>query len=327
MTFPSLISRAGLLLGSVVLLQACQSLPQSQQLRENPPDNVAQQRDIDELPFYPQQQYYCGPTTLAEIYNYYSFAITPEQIAPKLFIPGKDGSLQLEMVAASRQYNFLAYAQRGSLRQIIQLVDEARPVIVLQNLSIAWLPMWHYAVVKGYDLVKSELILHTGVTANHRVSFELFERTWQRGDYWMFVPVPAGDISEHFDPFTYIQAAYDLMQVGKDAAAIDSLQSATKHWPQQWLSFLLLGNYYLHKELPEALKWYKQGLAYGQNQASYLNNYAYGLAVAGCQKSAETLIQQAVVLAPQDANTLDTQQQIISGKLAPDKPAVSCTDF
>jgi hypothetical protein len=30
-------------------------------------------------------------------------------------------------------------------------VAAGNPVLVLQNLSFAWAPVWHYAVVMGYD--------------------------------------------------------------------------------------------------------------------------------------------------------------------------------
>lgn len=54
------------------------------------------------------------------------------------------------MVAATRQLGLLAYEQRGTMQQLLSLIAEDIPIIVLQNNAIGWAPQWHYAVVIGY---------------------------------------------------------------------------------------------------------------------------------------------------------------------------------
>ncbi len=304
------ILKAAFLCGYLLILQGCQSLHQSQRLINSPPKHVVSIKDIKTIPFYPQEEFYCGPTTLAEVFNYYGKNLTPENIAPNIFIPDREGSLQIEMVATTRKYNFVPYAGRSDLITLINLLSEGRPVIVLQNLAFSWMPMWHYAVVKGYDLVNSEFTLHTGVTENYKVDFELFERTWQRGDYWMLVPFPAGETSQYIEPFAYIKASYDLLTIGKSGVAIKSLKGATQKWPKEWLSFLLLGNFYLAESPQTAVSWYKQGFHSGKNQPNYLNNFAYALAQVGCHEEAIRIIISAKALAPDDNNIRDTADKI-----------------
>ena len=65
-------------------------------------------------------------------------------------------------------------------------------MFVLQNLGLGWYPKWHYAVVVDFDLSKGEIILRSGADARHIVSMQLFERTWQRGDFWAMVSMPPG---------------------------------------------------------------------------------------------------------------------------------------
>ncbi|MCF2948017.1 PA2778 family cysteine peptidase [Paraglaciecola aquimarina] len=300
-------------------------MPQSENIRLFPPQNLAASANIQSLPFYPQEQFFCGPTTLAELFNYHGMNVTPAELAPNLFIPSREGSLQLEMISATRQYNFVPYSQAGSILQIIHLISQGIPVIVLQNNSISWLPMWHYAVVKGYDLQKSELILNTGKTEDHRMSFELFERTWQRSSYWMLVPLPSVKTSQHLESHIYIKAAYDLMRIGKVNTGLMSLKSAIKEWPEQWLSYFLLANHYLNSDVAESLKWFHAGLTFAQTEPDYLNNYAYALAMAGCDESAKHIIHQALLLAPNNANIQDTQRQINFTKSATQTAKVSCT--
>ena len=313
------------MLGSLLILQGCQSLPQTEQLINSPPDDVARQADISSLPFYPQQEYFCGPTTLSEVFNYYGHNVSPDNLAPDTFIPAKQGTLQIEMLAATRQQGLLAYSSRSDMTQLVQLINEGKPIIVLQNLSIEWFPMWHYAVVKGYDLDAQEFILHTGVTPDHRMSYELFERTWQRAKYWMLSAVPAGDTSKYFEPFIYINAAHDLLTVGQSEAAIASLKAATQQWPDAWLAYFLLANHYLGQDLNQSLNWFSQGYAVAEQQAMYLNNYAYALSLAGCQQRAKEMIEQALKLAPQDDNLIDTKRQIDSGELVPIEMSGYCS--
>jgi tetratricopeptide (TPR) repeat protein len=289
-----------------LLLGGCQGTPQADRIALQKPSGVPLSHTINNVPFYAQEQFYCGPTTLSEIFEYYGHSISANEIAPKIFIPDKEGSLQLEMITATRQYDFLPYAERGTLTKLMQLVSSDIPVIVFQNLSIQLLPQWHYAVVTGFDLTTRTMTLHTGLTPNHTMSFELFEKTWGRGNYWLLAPVPPNKISDKMNSFTYISAAYDMLEVGKDEQAIAFLGTATKQWPNQWLAYFLLGNYYLDEQPEKAVKWFEEGYQVGQSQAAYINNYAYALASNGNLAKAQILIEEALLRFPNDDNVKKT---------------------
>lgn len=305
--------RAGLLF-LLVLLTACQTPPQTRQLQSSPPD-IARQHLIARVPFYPQQDYFCGPTTLAEVAGFYGLNTSPEAIAPNTFIPGRQGTLQIEMAAATRQLGMLAYVQpHATMAQLLSLVAEDIPLIVLQNNSIAWLPQWHYAVVIGYDLDKEDVILHSGVTPNHRLNFATFERTWQRGSHWLLAMLPPEKSSALLEPFLYTKASQDLLSTNQTLAGVVALETATKQWPEYWLPYFLLGNYYFSVEPQQAADWFEQGLALAMQQVSYLNNYALLLSNLACHDKATALIEKALLLKPQDPNLLDSQQQISQAK-------------
>lgn len=297
-----------------LLLSGCQGTPQADRIALQKPSGVPLSHTINNVPFYAQEQYYCGPTTLSEIFEYYGHNISANDIAPKIFIPDKEGSLQLEMITATRQYDFLPYTEKGTLTKLMQLVSSDIPVIVFQNLSIQLLPQWHYAVVTGFDLITRTMTLHTGLTPNHTMSFELFEKTWGRGNYWLLAPVPPNKISDKMNPFTYVSAAYDMLEVGKDEQAIAFLRTATKQWPNQWLAYFLLGNYYLEEQPEKAVEWFKQGYQVGQNQAAYMNNYAYVLAKSGNITKAHALIDDALLRFPEDESLKKTALTIKSYK-------------
>lgn len=295
--------------GLLLLLTGCQTPPQTKLLLAEPPA-IARQHLIPLVPFYPQQEYFCGPTTLAEVAGFYGLEKDPAIIAPTTFISGLQGTLQIEMSAATRQLGLVAYAQRGTMQQLLSLVAENIPIIVLQNNSLAWLPQWHYAVVIGYDLQSKEVILHTGVTEAHRLNFSTFERTWARGNYWLLAMLPADKSSAQFDAFIYTKASQDLLSTQQLDSGITALNTATKQWPDYWLPYFLLGNYYFSSQPLVAAQWFEKGLPFAQQEISYLNNYAVLLSEQGYQAKATTLIEAALKIAPNDSNLLDSQKNI-----------------
>lgn len=294
---------------SLLLLVGCQTPPQTQALLSAPP-NIKQQHLIESVPFYPQQDYYCGPTTLAEVANYYGNDWQQDDIAPLTFVPGLEGSLQIEMVSAARRMGMVAYAKQGDLDVLLGLVANNIPIIVLQNNSIGWLPQWHYAVVIGYDLTTQEVILHSGVTANHRLNFSTFERTWRRGQYWMLAMLPPTKTDALLTPFVYAKACQDLLETGQFDVGTTALKSAIKQWPDYWLPYFLLANHYLLDKPALAVSWFEKGYHAALHEAVYLNNYAYTLLQLHCFVQASSIIEQALMLAPNDMNIIDTQDQI-----------------
>ncbi|MBA6364235.1 PA2778 family cysteine peptidase [Colwellia sp. BRX8-4] len=305
--------KAGLLVSFLFLANGCATPPQSKALLASPPDITAKHQ-INNVPFFPQQDFFCGPATLSEVFNYYGVEKDQQSLAAELFVPKLKGSFQIEMVASARQAGFVAYAQEGNLAQLLSLVSEDIPVVVLQNVSTPWYPMWHYAVVTGYDLKKQLITLHSGDLANRVAEFSVFERTWARGKYWLLAALPPTKASQYLKPFIYTRAAQDLISVGKSSAGITALTQATKQWPDYWLPYFLLGNYFLSHDVKQANFWYQQGYKLATQESAYLNNYAYALNAIGCNQLAKQTIEQALILAPKDANIIDSQQAIYQSK-------------
>jgi Tfp pilus assembly protein PilF len=126
----------------------------------------------------------------------------------------------------------------------------------------------------------------------------------------MLAMVPPTHTSEQFEPFIYAKACQDLLDTRQVEAGVTALQSAIKQWPDYWLSYFLLANHYLHEQPEVAVQWFKQGYQYGKQEAAYLNNYAYGLAQLGCYAQAKLIVDEGLLLAPNDENLLDNQQKI-----------------
>jgi len=128
-------------------------------LRAHPPETLAQRTELAEVPFFPQEEYQCGPAALASVLVHNNIATTPAALVPQVYLPGREGSLQTEMLAATRRHGLVAYHLAPRIEDLLTEVAAGNPVIVLQNLAFSFAPLWHYAVVVGYDRGQEEIVL------------------------------------------------------------------------------------------------------------------------------------------------------------------------
>jgi hypothetical protein len=168
---------------TVSLLAGCASTPEWPSPKDDQlsrPDRVT----LDDVPFYPQERYQCGPASLAMMLNSQGLHTDPDILKELVYIPGREGSLQVEMVAAARAHGMLVYPLDGELESLLVEIDSGNPVLVMQNLRFDWWPQWHFAVVMGYDSEERDLILHTDTRKREAIDLEVFSNTWGRADNW-----------------------------------------------------------------------------------------------------------------------------------------------
>ena len=178
--------------GGIILLfwlGGC-ATPQSQALLKLNSHHLPQQVELVEVPYYPQETHQCGPAALATVLNAGGSQVTPQDLTPEVYLPGREGSLQVEMLAATRRNGLLAYELSPRLEDMLREVAAGTPVVVLQNLGLSWYPVWHYAVVVGYDLEREEIILRSGRERRQLMQLTTFEHTWRRSGYWAMLAMP-----------------------------------------------------------------------------------------------------------------------------------------
>ncbi|MAL97916.1 MAG: hypothetical protein CL583_05630 [Alteromonadaceae bacterium] len=242
---------------------------------------------LSTVPFYPQSDYQCGPASLAMVLNYNGANASPVELRPMVYLPGRQGSLQVEMVAAARQYDLLVYPLEQRLDALLQEVNGGNPVLVLQNLGLDWWPMWHFAVVIGYDLPARELILHSGLKAEKRESFSSFTNTWERGGRWARVIVSPEKVPATAQPLAYVRAAHDLELTGQSDAARVAYGTARSTWPENTAAAFAQANLALSQgEYLEASLGFKKLLALKPAYGPAWNNLAIALGQLGCESAA-----------------------------------------
>lgn len=319
-----LIKNARLLSGVffILLLTACAGTPQTNKLSTQPPVDIPARHELSETAFFPQEKYQCGPAALATALTSENIEVAPEQLVDKVYIPGRKGSLQIEMIATARSYDLLAYKLSADLGHILREVASGRPVLVFQNLALQWVPQWHYAVVVGYNLNTQQLILRSGTTKRHIVPFATFERTWQRADHWAYVIVPPDEVPVTANVVEYSRSAVALMQSGREEAALQAFHTAGEYWPDQALPQMTLGNALYAKEQFEAAQAaFTRAISNEPDNAQAWNNLAYVLTARQCRVGAIKAIGCAVRLDPDDHNLSDSLKEIVGKR---DVPAGQC---
>ncbi|WP_317928585.1 PA2778 family cysteine peptidase [Halioxenophilus sp. WMMB6] len=297
-----------------LLLAGCSSLPPAEQSQLNSLTTLPQAHQITNLPFFAQELYQCGPASLAGVLNYRGSQVTPEQLKSAIYIPEREGSLQLEMVARARREGYIVYPLAPALDQLLMEVANNNPVLVLQNLRFGWWPQWHYAVVTGYDLAANTITLNSGTIESYTINLPLFARTWRRSKQWAIVITQATQLPATAEPLAFIKAVNNLEQVGLVSEARVGYQTAIGQWPTEPLALFGLANLLQQqKAFTQSQAIYQQLLTGNPGFAAGWNNYAYLLQTMGCNAAARQAAQCAHQLVPEDSNFADTLAELSAG--------------
>lgn len=286
---------AGVVLCASVLT-GCATPPQSAALQRTWPAQLPQQVLLDRVPFHPQEDLLCGPATLAMVAQSAGSGVTPAQLTPQVYLPGREGALQTEMLAATRRQGLVAYPLAPDLQTVLTEVASGHPVLVLQNLALPFKPMWHYAVVVGYDRMKQQVLLHSGTTARLVMPMSTFENTWARSDHWAMRASRPDQLPVTARPDDWVVAVASLERSSPHAART-AYATGLQKWPQHRISLLGLGNTaYALGQRTEAAQAFEATTRAHPDFADAWNNLAQVRLELNQLSAARQAAQQAVAL-------------------------------
>lgn len=292
-------SAASALAGVVVcalVLAGCASAPQTDRLGA---DRTLQLRSpilLSQVPFVAQDAYQCGPASLAMALSASGVTVDADTLTRYVYVPSRRGSLQPEMLAAARRHGRLAVELPPRLDAVLREVADGVPVVVLLNLSLPIVPLWHYAVVIGFDLARAEIVLHSGRTEGQRLPLAVFERTWARGDHWAMVVTAPGRLPKTVAPADLLHAAAALERVDPVAARA-AYHELTQREPKLADAWFGLGNAaFVAEDLGAARAAFERSARIDPGYADAWNNLAHVLLALRLPLQARLAAQRAVAL-------------------------------
>ena len=214
---------------------------QTREVLDLPSETLPRSAEVKSVPFVNQTKNYCGPAALTMVMQWSGKTVTVDELAKLVFTEGGKGSLQNDLIGASRRSGMLAIPIEG-MRRLLEEVAAGHPVIVLENQGFSWLPRWHYSVVYGYDLQSQELIRHSGSKANTRQYLNRFERGSKLADYWGLVVLPPEKLSATGNAVDHLRAAAGLEQVDRNVEADLAYKKILERWPDHLGALIGIGN-------------------------------------------------------------------------------------
>jgi predicted double-glycine peptidase len=137
---------------------------------------------IRDVPFYPQEDYQCGPASLAGVMNYWGIPDTPDDIAKAIYSRSARGTLTIDMVLYAQARGLHASHYAGSLDDLRRKIDSGSPLIVLVDYGFSIMQTNHFMVVIGYR--DQAVIANSGRHEKKVISVQDFLKSWEKTKYW-----------------------------------------------------------------------------------------------------------------------------------------------
>ena len=302
------------------LLAGCaQLVPQTIALRTGWPEGVPRTVEWTDVPFFPDEDYNCGPATLATVLNYTGANVSIKPLISQVFLPSRQGSLQVEMLAAPRQYGRISYQLQPRYADLLREVAAGHPVVVLQDVGMM-LPQWHYAVVNGFDYPSGTLYLRSGTRPREKIPFTYFERTWIKGGYWAMVVTPPDRIPVTATEEGWMTAVLAMARTGGTEAATKAYAAALKRWPDDLPAAIGLANeYHSHGDFARAVTVLRTAQQRHPQSVIVINNLAQALSDQGRNSEALAVIGKASDPQGPFAGEVKSTRQLILQRIAQQK--------
>ena len=242
------------------------------------------------VPGFQQDELQCGPAALASVLSASGVPATPEALKPDLFIPARKGSLQVELAAQARLRGRVPLLLETRETDLLAALNGGHPPLVLLNLGVRSHPIWHYAVLTGYD-ADAGYTLHYGKAEPVTLSRGIFLRQWDWAGRWALTLHAPEAIPAYADAARWIAAAAPL-QRSQPALAEAAYRAATVHWTEAALAWAALGeSRFAAGDAKTAAVHLRRAASLDPHDAALANNLASVELARGCVTAARAALQ------------------------------------
>jgi predicted Zn-dependent protease len=166
------------------------------------------------------------------------------------------------------------------------------PVLVLLNLGISALPVYHYAVVIGYEPDSDSIIMRSGEDYRLLMSRLRFLSAWSKAGSWALTVPPIGKLPAKVNVERFLRSVIALESVGQWQAAQQNYLTVLGKWPDNTLArFGLANTLRTEGKLTEAADQYSKVLKQDASHKPARNNLADTLLRLGRCDAAMSVLQ------------------------------------
>ncbi|MDB5988143.1 MAG: tetratricopeptide repeat protein [Nevskia sp.] len=282
--------------------------------------------ELSSVPFFSQDDYQCAPAALATVLAARQVPVKLDELIRQVSVAGRTGSLQAEVVAATRSYGLVPYVLHSPHLDldVVHEVQAGNAVMVLQNRGFSFAARWHFAVVAGVDPQNNTLILRSGTQARETLSYGAFISAWRDGGNWAMVAMKPEQLPATVDAENWLTAVAPFEQLGKADVAERAYAAATQRWPDNALAWEALANArHAQNNFVGSSQALTTALQLSPQNTVARNNLAYVLLERNCADQAEGQIAQAIA-AETDPKKVEIFQRTRRQIMLHDGPSVVC---
>lgn len=139
-------------------------------------------RIIQNVPFFPQEDYQCGPASLASMLNYRGVSVTPAEVAKAIYSKSAKGTLNIDMALYAHSRGLEASQYKGGPDDLREKIDSDQPLIVLVDYGFSVFQVNHFMVVIGYG--EEGVVANSGREEKKFIPLSDFMKSWKKTGYW-----------------------------------------------------------------------------------------------------------------------------------------------
>jgi ABC-type bacteriocin/lantibiotic exporter with double-glycine peptidase domain len=133
---------------------------------------------IPHVPFLPQEEDTCGPSSLAMLLRFYGVDVRTGEIVRETRTAGLRGTLITDLAAAARRRGFEAEVVDLDLERLREKIAEGMPVILLVDLGVWAYSRPHYLLAFG--VTPEGVVAHSGREEGKVIPFSSLETQWAK---------------------------------------------------------------------------------------------------------------------------------------------------
>jgi len=130
------------------------------------------------VPFLPQEEDTCGPSSIAMVLGFLGSDVTTQEIVRETRTEGLKGTLITDLTDAARRRGFAAEIADLDLPRLRERISAGDPVILLVDLGIRTWSRPHYLVAYGWT--PQGVVVHSGRERGKVIPFSTLDAQWAK---------------------------------------------------------------------------------------------------------------------------------------------------